>query len=151
MDRANHRTSTGTLGPASFTVSATPFSSPKLGSTTTMPIISSANRLKRAAHFCASPNVSTPPSFVSVSSSIIGFTFAFSNATSRSVLHSPTSLSGKMDTAQLEFMRGAHQLLGNRVCDARAQGNFQDNGIILRLEKSRWQFHPGSNLCNRVT
>src|SRR5262249_27121674 len=60
-----------------------------------MPMMSSANSLKSAAHFCESWKVSTPPNLVVVSSSMMGEMFVFSKAANKSARHSPTNLSGK--------------------------------------------------------
>src|SRR6185312_14033807 len=89
-------------------VSATPFSSPKLGRMTRMPTISAACLLNSAAHLRTSANVSTPPSFVSVSSRRMAFSPSFSNCVRMSARASETSLSGKksrlpMMTPKLAF------------------------------------------------
>src|SRR5579884_1364162 len=58
-------TSTGTSSPLIRSAFATPRSSPKFGSVTTTPSISSRCRLNNSAHFRASSSVSTAPCFVS--------------------------------------------------------------------------------------
>src|SRR6185312_1285053 len=87
--------STGTLRPESLMVSATPFSSPKLGRMTRMPTMSAACLLKSAAHLRASPNVSTPPNLESDSSRRTAFSPDFSNCARTSARASDTNLSGK--------------------------------------------------------
>ena len=60
-------------------VSATPFSSPKLGSITSIPSIILLLDLNKFAHFSASWKVSTPPSLVSDSDNKIGLMLCFLN------------------------------------------------------------------------
>src|SRR6478736_1663084 len=85
----------GTLSPASFRVSATPRSSPKLGRQTRMPLMRSRFRRKRSAHLRASVCVSTPPSLLSVGSSMTASRPSSANNLARSARASDTSLSGK--------------------------------------------------------
>ena len=75
-------TSTGTSRPAMRRVSATPRSSPKLGSVTMTPSIESRCFLNRSAQSAASARVSTAPNLVSSGPGATAWYPAFSMAAS---------------------------------------------------------------------
>ena len=85
----------GTSSPDSRIVSATPFSSPKLGSTTRTPSIRRRCSSNSAAQTFASARVSTPPSLVAASSTITASMSISANRRRTSARASVTRASGK--------------------------------------------------------
>src|SRR5690606_24229597 len=125
-------TSTGTFSPDSLMVSAMPFSSPKFGSTTRIPSISDACFLNKAAHFCASAKVSTPPSLVSSSLNRMGFICRSLKRSVISFLAVATSLSGKKSRLPIIMPSVAGCLLLFSIANVMSTCYDQFNFVILQ-------------------